>query len=342
MLYYAADGTTENKKGERAIPPNPEGIGFPRAISMKIQSLSVVVPNKGCINNCPFCVSRMLNNSSDYPNLMDIDHPEYDYNVREYLKRLRYVAENGCQTLMLTGTSEPQQNKQFLATFALLHKQIGSPFTNIEMQTTGMGLDNDRNYLRFLRNFVGVNTVALSVNSMDDMENCRILGHKPLVEQAASHQSITEIRPRLKLPSLCDLLKEYGFNIRVCINLSDAFNKQTFDSISIFASSVLHADQLTFRRLYYAVGDDTSQAKWIAEHQPSGELLNSIELNLGTSPIIGETAYGAICYDVKGMSVIYDCDCMGKNPESEVKKYLILRPNCKLYSQWDSKASLVF
>ena len=35
-------------------------------------------------------------------------------------------------------------------------------------------------------------------------------------------------------------------------------------------------------------------------------------------------------------------DCMGKNPESDVKKYLILRPNSKLYSQWDTAASLVF
>lgn len=309
---------------------------------MQIQSLSVVVPNKGCVNNCPFCVSRMLNNSGEYPNLMDINHPEYDYNVREYLKRLRYVADNGCQTLMLTGTSEPQQNKQFLATFALLHQQIGSPFTNIEMQTTGMNLDNDRKYLRFLRNFVGVNTVALSVNAMDDLENCRILGHKPIVEQGVSQQSITEIHPRLCLSRLCDDLKEYGFNIRVCINLSDAFNNQTGVSICLFASSVLHAAQLTFRRLYYAVGDDTSQAKWIAEHKPGGELINSIKLCLGTSPIIGETAYGANCYDVNGMSVIYDTDCMGHNPETDVKKYLILRPNCKLYSQWDSKASLVF
>ena len=137
---------------------------------MQVQSLSIVVPNKGCINKCPFCVSRMVNSNS-YPNLMDINHPHYDINVREYLKRLRFVADNGCQTLMLTGTSEPQQNKQFLATFALLHQQIGAPFTNIEMQTTGMGLDNNRDYLRFLRNFVGVNTVALSVNAMEDLEN---------------------------------------------------------------------------------------------------------------------------------------------------------------------------
>ena len=107
---------------------------------MKIQSLSVVVPNRMCLNNCPFCVSRMVN-SDIYPNKMDINDPHYDINVREYLKRLKYVANLGCNTVMLTGTSEPQQNKQFLATFALLHQQLGSPFTNIEMQTTGLLLN---------------------------------------------------------------------------------------------------------------------------------------------------------------------------------------------------------
>ena len=41
---------------------------------MQIQSLSVVVPNKGCVNKCPFCVSRMVN-SDTYLNLMDINDP---------------------------------------------------------------------------------------------------------------------------------------------------------------------------------------------------------------------------------------------------------------------------
>lgn len=298
---------------------------------MQIQSLSVVVPNKRCVNNCPFCVSRMLNNSNEYPNLMDINHPRYDINVREYLKRLRFVADNGCQTLILTGTSEPQQNKQFLATFALLHQQIGSPFTNIEMQTTGMGLHNNRDYIRFLRNFVGVNTVALSINSMNDKQNLELLGHKE-----------NSLKPSLVIAELCALLKEYDFNIRCCFNLSDAFNGVDPSELFDKATEDYHADQITFRKLYVS-DKGTEQGKWIAEHEFSyndNDLLKShLRYNY---PIIGKTLYGADIRDVNGMSVIYDEDCMGKNPETEVKKFLILRPNCKLYSQWDSTASLVF
>ena len=296
---------------------------------MKIQSLSIVVPSNGCINKCPFCVSRMVG-SNGYENLMDINHPHYDINVREYLKRMRFVADNGCQTLILTGTAEPQQNKQFLATFALLHQQIGSPFTNIEMQTTGMTLEDNDNYLRFLRNFVGVNTVALSINSLKLDENYKILGHNECEE------------PRvLFLHRLCPELKQYDFNIRCCFNLSDCFNDVKVENLFNEAKKTFKADQITFRKLY-ASDTTTEQGRWVTDHQPSLSFLNNLQEYLEQFPITGKTMYGADVRDINGMSVIFDRDCMGKNPETDVKKYLILRPNCKLYSQWDSKASLVF
>lgn len=293
-------------------------------MSMNIQSLSVVVPNKGCINKCPFCVSRMVN-SDQYENRMDINHPHYDINVKEYLKRLRFVADNGCQTIMLTGTSEPQQNKQFLATFALLHQQLGSPFTNIEMQTTGVMLDGDNDYLRFLRNFVGVNTVALSVNSLSDEMNRAILGTKYDIE----------------IPRLCKSLKNYGFNIRICCNLTGKFDLDANPWHNIFAylKEEYLADQVTFRKMY-ASDACTQQAQWIKENPFMRE--ESLIGYLSLFPASRATMYGAGIHDINGMSVIYDEDCMGKNPETNVRKYLILRPNCKLYSQWDSKASMVF
>lgn len=295
---------------------------------MKIQSLSIVVPNKACINKCPFCVSRMVN-SDIYPNKMDINDPHYDINVKEYIKRLRFVADNGCQTIIFTGTSEPQQNKQFLATFALLHQQIGSPFTNIEMQTTGMLLENNRNYLRFLRNFVGVNTIALSLNSLSDEMNNELLGHKMKDKF-------------LNVKNLCDQLKEYDFNIRICCNLTGKFDIDDNPLTSVFKyfKDELHADQVTFRKMY-ASEENTEQNEWLKANQFEKEPYLVMYLYNQGYKEIGKTIYGTPIFDINGMSVIYDMDCMGKNPDSDVVKYLILRPNCHLYSQWDSPASLV-
>ena len=42
------------------------------------------------------------------------------------------------------------------------------------------------------------------------------------------------------------------------------------------------------------------------------------------------------------MSTVVDEDCMAKSEEKKALKYLILRPNCKLYTQWDDKGSLLF
>ena len=290
---------------------------------MNIQSFSIVVPNKECMNKCPFCVSRMVN-SNIYPNLMDVNHPTYDYNVKEYMRRMKYVADNGCQTLMLTGTSEPQQNKQFLNTFALIHRLLGKPFTNIEMQTTGVLLDKNPDYLRFLKNFVGVNTMAISLSSLSQEMNSNIIGNN------------------VDVVKLCHMLLGYGFNIRICCNLTSIFDldKNDISKWFKFFKDELHADQVTFRQMY-ASKDNTEQNKWISEHifVDKYDLAQYLKL---FSPI-GETVYGSEIRHINGMSVIFDDDCMGKKPKKDnTVKYLILRPNCKLYSSWDDSASLVF
>lgn len=52
--------------------------------------------------------------------------------------------------------------------------------------------------------------------------------------------------------------------------------------------------------------------------------------------------YGNKRYSVSVMSTIIDEDCMAKDRDKSSFKYLILRPNCKLYTQWDDEGSLLF
>ncbi len=231
---------------------------------------------------------------------------------------------------MLTGTSEPQQNKQFLNTFALLHELIGKPFTNIEMQTTGFWLD-DADYLRFLRNFVGVNTVALSISAPDPEKNAELIGH-PFNKEDGRTVDFTEV---------IRMLKQYDFNVRLCFNLTKYFKFENALGFFDWCSNTLHADQITFRKLYVS-DKKTSQGEWIDENGITPEALYTLVGALKIFPVIGKTIYGADIISINNMSVIFDDDCMGKNPTKNAVKYLILRPNCKLYSSWDTAASLVF
>ena len=89
---------------------------------MKIQSLSVVVPNKKCINDCQFCVSKM--HTDQYKNQMDDNLPFFDLYLKDYLERLEFARHNGCNTVMLTGNSEPQQNRKFLTYFGMFMQMM--------------------------------------------------------------------------------------------------------------------------------------------------------------------------------------------------------------------------
>lgn len=289
-----------------------------------IQSLSVVVPNKKCINDCAFCVSKMHPN--DCKNQMDENLPFFDLYFKDYMKRLEYAKERGVETVMLTGNSEPQQNRKFLMFFGLMMQMMSSPFHKIEMQTTGVGID--RNYLRFLRNHVGVNTISLSISSFDNEMNNQIIGTKV---------------GKISLAALCSDIKEYDFNLRLSINL----NKLNFSTNGITAdyyfrmAESLKADQITFRVLYTS-GNNTTQDKWIAKHQIDESLKDAIDSYIKDNGRLLEILpFGQKRYSVNGMSVVLDDDCMSTHAKEDLK-YLILQPDCKLYSKWDDKASLVF
>ena len=70
---------------------------------MSIQSISIVVPTKACVNNCKFCVSRMHDNPY---------HNKFDEIA--YRKRIKRATIEHVSTMILTGTGEALQNIKFL------------------------------------------------------------------------------------------------------------------------------------------------------------------------------------------------------------------------------------
>lgn len=306
---------------------------------MKIQSLSICVPGDNCINACKFCVSRMHNN--DYPKSTIASKQETHLDKKDYSDRLAFARDNGCNTIMLTGCCEPQQNRPFLEWFAEVNRKLDKPFRWIEMQTTGVLLNEE--YLQFLRSTVGVSTISVSTSSFDFKENADICQMKP--DYAVD------------LVWLCNKIKEYGFNLRISVNLNSVFNKYTAEAMFMYLKSVLRADQVTFRVLYSA-DNDSPQSTWIAEHMYNEEnLIELVRYVKENGSKLEKLPYGQQKYSVHEMCIVIDDDCMSKgesNTDVELEnsshvemtedsyKYLILRPNGHLYSRWDDKASLIF
>jgi len=287
---------------------------------LKIQSLSVVVPAKKCVNDCKFCVSKM--HDSGYENMMSDKNMYYDLYKKDFINRLKFARDNGCNTVMLTGDCEPLQNRAFLSKFGDYNQTLPNPFKIIELQTVGNLLDRDMLY--FLRHHVGVTTISLSVSDLwNYTRNAEIIGCSPF-----------------SLKHLCEDIKKYGFNLRLSLNMLHGMVNDVNTPHELFREAKrLGADQVTLRKMY---GDSTTEeGKWVILHQLDDEYWDRVNDLIAKMPVIDRLEFGREKRVIDDMSIVVDTDCMATKTE-EVAKYLILRPNAKLYSRWDTKGSLIF
>lgn len=289
---------------------------------MNIQSLSVVVPLEGCVNNCKYCVSRTHENK--YEDLIS-DKDSDRRIIRQYLNRLQFARDCGCNCVVFTGIGEPLQNKKFISNFMSSYNvDINPRFVWFELQTSGVLLTD--NNLRFLKS-LNFSTISLSLSNMFD---------------SVDNGLISDIPSSLlfDIDSLCSNIKSHGFNLRLSLNLTNSYNNRTPDEIFSRAQE-LGADQITFRELYYS-NVDCEQNRWIAGNRASLETIARIESYVS---LYGKgleiLPFGARKYSVNNIGVVIDDDCMSKETKDSIR-YLILRENCKLYTKWDDPASLIF
>lgn len=297
---------------------------------MQIQSLSVCVP-AGCPNDCKFCVSKMKRDQ--YKNQIEGNRAFRDLYKRDYKTRLEFARDNGCNTMVLTGDGEPLANRKFVEDLLEWNQHLSSPFRHIDLQTCGVGLVDSQTVpeaaqptLRWLRN-AGVTTIALSVSALNNEVNADYNG--------------TPESKQVQIRRVCEEIKRYDFNLRLSLNMTDYYD--TFSANDLFGSlKALRANQVTFRILYKS-GNATEQDKWIQEHKASDQVHGNILSHIhDRGRKLEQLPFGAIRYAVNEMSVVVDDDCMSTAEDKEVIRYLVLRPDCKLYSKWNEKGSLVF
>ena len=291
---------------------------------MKIQSLSVCVPG-GCPNNCCFCVSKIHPNRG-YGDVWR-DYKAYKRFEREFYDRMSYCQQHGCTDVILTGDGEPAMNVEFLKMFDKINRQLASAYKKVELQTSGVAVDEDK--LEFLAE-IGVKTIALSISSFDDAQNAEIN------RTSDKYDSV-----RLE-PFISRALSRH-FNVRLCLNLSSYFEPFFADLPALFGRlQDLGVHQATFRRLYTSELS-TPQDRWIQEHPFEPAILGRLEDHIRErGRRLERLPFGAVRYSVDGISVVVDDDCMSGAADKEELKYAVLRTNCKLYSKWDDRGSLIF
>ena len=95
----------------------------------------------------------------------------------------------------------------------------------------------------------------------------------------------------------------------------------------------------------------TPQSEWVKENSCSDKTLKDIKEYIQGTPgrlhqdghgkLLYQLPFGPFVYSIEGMSVVLDDNCMGKE-QSLSLKFIVLRENGKLYSQWDDEGSLIF
>ncbi len=284
---------------------------------MNIQSLSIVIPAEKCWNHCKFCVSHQHYEDYGKNFITATNIPQ------AYLDRMEFVREEGCNSMILTGDTEPQQNLPFIYELLRLNRTLKKPFYNISMQTTGTNLNPEE--IAKLAS-AGITTLAISVSSLNDTKNWNIINAPEKVRT-------------MFLTDIISCAKDNRMNVRICFNLTDEFIKTKPGELFMWAKNN-KVDQVTFRKIYKSGNGE--EAKWVSIHEfPEerlGQFKNYVEMN---GKAISRLPYGFIQFSVHGISTVIDDNCMAKNNINEMK-YAILRPNCHLYSRWDDTGSLIF
>jgi len=298
-------------------------------MNIDVQSCSIDVPGN-CPNHCKCCVSELHKNKKFMNNVLgNCDFNKNDFQYQEYYDRLAYVREK-TDTVVLTGTaSEPIFNKKFLTFFNNINKSLPVPFYNIEIQSSGIGINDET--LVLLR-AIGIKTIALSLFSIDNKKNNDI------------QQSPEKLY--YNIIDLCIKIKSFGFNLRLCYNLNIEgfgyeYSSLFIDKLINFAKNI-DADQVTFRKLYHNNDDNFNETIWVKKNQLSDIFYKTLKCYIKDIGCFKRTlTFGADLYTIKGMSIVIDNDCMAKE-NNRYLKYLIIRRNIKIYSDWDDEGSLIF
>jgi len=294
---------------------------------MIIQTMSIVVPTKNrCVNDYKFCVSKTHTNDYD-DRFRDKESEDYLLYKMDLRRRFDYAKLHNVDTIILTGTGEALQNVPFLLMVDSILKEMNNPFPRIELQTSGVMLtDTNLHMLRMM----GVSTISLSISDIfNDKSNLDIIGVHHLLQ--------------FNLDDICKKIKDFGFNLRLSLNMTDVYNHIKLPSIFFDRFKEVGANQITFREMYFS-SNDTEEDKWIKEHPVNPSLLTSIKYYIQSK---GKAQYvlpfGATVYSIHKMSTVVDDDCMDDKGEVDnILKYLILREDGKLYTDWGDEGSLIF
>ncbi len=273
---------------------------------MKANSLSINLFSSKCNKNCPYCISKMTGKPA---------YTEMDYtNFISNLYKVKTVAQNAqVSSIIITGKGEP-----LLALNEV--EEISKVFNNfpLEIQTNGIRLEEE-SVLDFLYSYIGINTIAISIDSYAQYEN-------------------------MKLRNIFKILSSnpYNFNVRLTINLVDEITKNYFPYSFIEEGKEMGISQISFRDITIPetvinIEESKDAVMWIKsiDQKSLENFKNEIKTMIfKEGKFLRRLSFGAGIYMIEGISCIYIKNCIQENSNDEDIRSLVYWGDGHLSTSW--------
>ncbi|MFX0056461.1 MAG: radical SAM protein [Candidatus Hermodarchaeota archaeon] len=279
---------------------------YMRDVAALIGSLQITVP-AGCMNDCAFCVYKQ--HATKFKTNWRSDHERWHREVR---RRLMYAADR-VEAIMITSHGEPTLNMAYIEDIMNLLNRTTPWLSHVEIQTSGVGLTEEKLDCFYE---LGVRVISLSIPALDTNEILKIMRVPPRYD----YDPI----------ALSERIQSKGFTLRLSVAMTNWFDKFKLDEILNQLKSIWKPDQVSFKKI---IGADELSSKRYDDF--AQEFASRAYTRLELLPM------GVWKYDSHGMGIVWNDDCMISRKQ-ESPRYLILQPDARLYTRWDTKASVIF
>lgn len=270
---------------------------------MKATNLSISIPNYGCKKNCPYCISKMTG--------------YVEKNLKLFYRNLQKVKNIAKQaevtSVSFTSKGEILGNKNSMKVFSDILPTFTDEFA-CEIQTNGDNLTED--VINFFYH-AGLDIIAISIDRFE---------------------SIDHLKP------IFDEINSYGLTVRLTVNLVPGAYDHTPEEYFQKCKNY-NIQQISFRTITtpnFSEVVNTSAGKkayeWI-ENNVDDEKTNKFLYEYETYIInngreIRELPYGAILYNVEGVSTTHFIYCIQDKSGTDNIRSLIYYEDGHLATTW--------
>ncbi len=291
-------------------------------MTLKAQTLSVVVGTEACNAQCPFCVGKMNHSVGVTKSI----------NWRNFERTLMLCDKAEISTALLTGKGEPTLYPDQISSYLnVLNKRM--PFN--ELQTNGIRLPSliDNGTVRGWYNS-GLTTMCISVVHYNRKANASIYSKD--------------------YPRLTDLIKDLH-DIGLSVRLSVVCIQEYIDSPQMIYKMIdfakdMEVEQLTFRPAIQSEElKDTEAQKWVNNHifpafhfdyNIASVIVDQRNKGAKKAVLLRKLIHGGEVYDINGQNVCFT-NCMTLKPDTNELRQIIFYPDGHLRYDWGYKGAIL-